>query len=261
MSVFAANWTIADLVRTALDRTARGGVLQPQDDFPIAGEEDELPYDRLTGYLAEHNAKLHDLRQHVREKGSRGVAHGTRTIAKVTALCWHQMATPAIDEPRRTLGIPSHVAILRSGDVVLQHPVRAYMYHGHTANAFSVGVEIACRAAGTEGDRRTFWRSSKEKQRGEPFEELVAEATDRQLASAFGVGVYIVEEIERQGGKVVAQMFHRNSHKSRTSDPGSRIAREVVLPLAVRFGHEYGGPKVGTGHPTPPSWGGGTDTT
>ena len=264
--MFSSNWTFFDLFRTVLDRTARGGVLEPQDDFPTIFDVDaELPYDRLAARLAVLDVELHDFRQHVRKKGGRGEAKGTRKLEKCTAICWHQMAV-AIDNPRTCLGIPAHIAVIRRGDVVLLHPLRAYLYHGHAANRFSIGVEIACRAAGIEDEPRTFWRSRGDKEKGRAFDTLVREATDKQIAVALAVGDYIVEEIGRQAATeraagarppgIVAQMFHRNSHKSRTSDTGSRLALNVVKPLAVKHAHEFGGPVVGSGAPTPTAWGG-----
>lgn len=261
--MFTSNWILADLVRTALDRTAKHGVLAVQDDL---GEpslpDDELPFDRLTRRLGELGCQLYDHRQTPRAKGSRGEAKGTRQLAKVTALWWHQTAC-VFTQVQRTLGVPAHIMIMRNGDVVLLHPLRAYCYHGHAANSFSVGVEVMCRAAGTEGVERTFWRSRAEKANGLTMAQLAAEPTDKQLAVVELVADYVTTEVARQaeeerktGAKVpgiVAQGFHRNSHSSRTSDPGSRIA-QTVKHVAADYGHEYGGPVVGSGNPIPESW-------
>ncbi len=209
------------------------------------------PLGRLAAELESRGCKLHDLRAEPRS--GRGAAHGTRPIESVTATCWHQSAA-VLGNFRRYLGVPCHAAVMRDGDVVLLHPLEAYVWHGHAANKFSVGVEIDCRAAGTEGNPRTFWRSLREKFLGKTYESLVREATDVQLESALSLGVYLTEELERWGGTMKAQMFHRNSHSSRTSDPGSRIARAVALPLAEKFSQEYGGPVVGSGRAIPDSW-------
>lgn len=254
-----ANWTVMDLVRSIADRTARGGTIGLVSPGGLTGEREvprgntivASPIDRLVRGLNEHGAVLHDFREIPRT--GRGVAHGTRLIGRVTATMWHQSAA-VLGKPQRYLGVPCHCAVMRNGDVVLLHPLAAYVWHGHAGNSFSVGVEVDCRAAGVEGDRRTFWRSRAEKAAGKTYEDLVREPTDVQLTSAFLLGVYITEEVDRLGGVMNAQFFHRNAHSSRTSDPGSRIALGVAAPLAQRFSQEYGGPVVGSGSPTRKEW-------
>lgn len=246
--MITSNWVLSDLLRSFADRTARGGVVGFPPDPPKIHES---LLAMLSLAVGAHGGRVHDFRTFAR--GGRGAAKGSRPIEKTTAICWHQSAA-VLGKPERYMGVPCHAAVMRNGDVVLLHPVTAITWHGHAANAFSIGVEVDCRAAGTEGDRRTFWRSRREKAAGKSYEELVREPTDIQLQAAVALGVYLTEEVHRIGGKIVAQMFHRNSHSSRTSDPGSRIALNVALPLAERYGHEYGGPVVGTGNPIPESW-------
>jgi hypothetical protein len=297
--IFSPNFTLLDVLRTTLDRTAKGGVLGVQDDLvaPDATVEDlsaELPFDRMDRRLQELGVELYDHRQTPRKKDSRGDgrAWGTRSLAKLTGVCWHQTAC-WFDDPLRMLSVPAHIGILPSS-VVLLHPLRAYVPHGHTCNAFTLGVEVMARAAGIEGNRDTFWRSPAEKHGYHPevkrdgkviakkhigrssthpaayrppksYEDLVHEATDRQLLVMEIVADYIVEEVERQAkieraaGKVVPgvgyQLFHRNGRDDRTSDPGSRIALRA-RKIADRLGHVFGEPKVGNGSLTPTIWGG-----
>lgn len=261
---FFSNWTVMDLVRSLGDRATKGGTtglgssssyetegLQVHDLDPTKSHQELSPTARLAIELGEAGRKLHDFR--LEKRAGRGAAHGVRAIDRVTAIMWHQSAA-VLGKPERYMGVPCHAAVMRNGDVVLLHQLRALVWHGHTGNSFSVGVEIDCRAAGVEGDARTFWRSRREKADGKTYTELVREPTDVQLKAAFLLGVYITEEIERLGGAIKAQMFHRNAHSSRTSDPGSRIALNVAWPLAQRYGHEYGGPVVGSGHPTRAEW-------
>lgn len=275
-----SNWHWTDLFRTLLDFTATAGALEPQDDFgdeagdgsPVVGLLRDVligtPYERLQEALRLNGAQIHDLRQHARtSKQKRGRAHGTRKLASVTALMWHQMAAP-ISRVRQCLSIPVHGAVLwGSGDVVLLHPIRAYLYGGHVANRFAIHVELGIRAAGIAGDSRTFWRRKTEKADGETYGTLGHELDSKMIVSAQALGRYYVEEHARQsaiaamsgvdpGRGIVAQCFHRNSHKSRTSDPGSRAALEIVKPLCDEYAHEFGGPVVGSGVETAQAWGG-----
>ncbi len=293
MDVFTSNWSWGDLWRTLLDFTAKGGVLQPQDDMPppaltieeLPSEvlEDELPYDWLVRRCEEEGIDFADKRQHVRPKGSRGTAKGTRQIWNITALCWHQMAA-FITSVNTALGIPAHGGVLgeKSSNgrptVVLLHPILAYLYTSHKANSFSIGIEVAARAAGIDGDGRTFWRRKSEKAGGKTYDDLGVEVSDKMVVACRLLGEYYIREVARQGKifeaeqrmrepekfwkkvkGIVAQMFHRNSHKSRVSDPGSRIALMVVLWLAEKFGHDFGVPVVGSGKATPNAWGAETD--
>jgi len=243
-----------------LDFTARAGALQAQDDHGPALLGGVTPYELLEQGLHLLGLELHDERQTPRK--GRGRARGTRKLEDCTAQLWHQTAAE-IRTVRQALGIPVHCTILSSGDVVLLHPLRAYLWHAGAANKFAIGVEVSCRAAGIEGDERTFWRSRKEIKRGDTYAELVREATDVQLAAGVLVGAYYCAEVKRQrllarmvGAGLVACLLHRNTAKSRVSDPGSRIALGVAKPVAEAHGLEYGEPVVGSGHETPAAWGG-----
>lgn len=254
------RWTTEDLARTCTDFTASRGVLAPQDD--LAGPHTRTPFDNLVRDAKANNLKLHDFRQVPRPRGSRGRAHGTRKLKNVTAIWWHQMAA-AINDPERCLTIPVHGAVIRSGDIVLLHPILAYMWHGNAANKFTIGIEMAVRAAGIEGNAKTFWRSRREKRGGRIPQGLYAELTEVQRKAGLILGEYYVMEHKRQcelnssrPPGIVAMGFHRNSHRSRTSDPGSKVAREVVRSLCAIHRIEYGGPVVGSGAATPGAWGG-----
>lgn len=245
------RWTLADVVRTAADWTPTGGALaEPSDDLELDGEG---PFDLLVSELAAHGAGVYDFRQHART--GRGRAHGTRKLASVTAILDHQTAA-VIRSPHSAKGIPTHAVILDNADVVLNHPIRAYLYGAHTANRFTVQIEHSARAAGIEGDARTFWRSSRERAAGRTYSELVHEVDDRQIRSSLALHWYYFREIVRQGGQLVRQMTHRESHSSRTSDPGSRIANEVCAPFAAMAGLEWGGAPVGSGVRVPTVWSG-----
>lgn len=245
-----ARYSLADIAATLFDRTPVAGALAPSDDLELDGEG---PYDRLVTAANAAGILVYDYRQIPRT--GRGKAHGTRDIKKVTALLDHQTAC-VLSRPERFLGIPVHAGITDGGHIVLLHPVRAYVYGANSANSFTYQIEHSARAAGIEGEARTFWRSRSEKAAGKSYEDLVHEIDDRQVIASLLLRAYVVDEIERQGGKVVASMSHRNSHWSRTSDPGQRIAMLVSRPFALERGLEYGGPVVGSGSKTPYVWGG-----
>ncbi|MEC9048891.1 MAG: hypothetical protein VYA51_12845 [Planctomycetota bacterium] len=253
MIPITALWSpFLDRLRTLTDRTAFDGHLPPQDDR-TAGPSlpPELPVDRLRGALAEIGFELVDRRQEPRK--GRGEAKGTRKISKCTAVLLHQ--TAAIVSLRQSLGIPAH-ALVMDDKVVLLHPLRAYLYHSGAGNSWTIGIEINCRAAGVEGDMRTLWRSKKEIERGDRAQDLVQEASDGQLAAARLLTTYYVEEVARQGGKIVEVTYHRLTSSSRVSDPGSRIAWAVGVVSAEDHALAHARTVVGSGKPCPTCWGG-----
>lgn len=247
-----------DFVRCFADQTATAGALGAADDLgPALG--DRTPFETLQHELGLLGVRLHDERQTPRT--GRGQARGTRPLKDCTAQLWHQTAAE-IRTVRQALGIPVHCTILSNADVVLLHPLAAYLWHSGAGNKFTIGVEVSCRAAGIEGDGRTFWRSRKEKARGDQYEDLVREATDMQIKVGILVGAYYAAEVKRQRvlagmiGGLVACLLHRVTERSRVSDPGSRIALGVAKPVAQAHGLDYGVPVVGTGKPVPTCWGG-----
>jgi hypothetical protein len=246
----SARYSLADIAATLFDRTPHQGTLAVQDDLVLDGTG---PFDALVTAANAAGILVHDYRQIPRT--GRGRAHGTRPIEQVTAILDHQTACE-LNRPERFLGVPAHAGITGWGNIVLLHPVRAYMYHANGANKFTYGIEHSARAAGIEGDARSFWRSRREKAAGRTYADLVHEIDDRQAIASLLLRAYVVDEVARQGGRIVASMFHRNSHSSRTSDPGSRIALTVSRPFAVERGLEYGSPVVGSGSRTPGAWGG-----
>lgn len=260
------RWVPYDLIRNLWDTTVQpGGFLVTQDDLVGEGEQllvdvglEQIPYDRLAAAI-----DLTDFRQRPRTiEQKRGRAHGTRDLANVTALWIHQTAA-MLGSPERFLSVPVQGGIDTEARGVLLHPLRAYTYHANAANRFTIGIEIACRAAGIEGIPETFWLSGKEKRRGLTFADLVHEATDDQLEAARHLVTYYIEEVERQAKPLRAQGLkvpgiiaigdHRNSSSSRTSDPGSRIHWEVV-EWAIREFDLVRGPVVGSGSASPTAW-------
>jgi hypothetical protein len=235
---------------------------------PAAAEEthDEArepagdPWSELSTSLSGIGMGLRDFRLAV--KTPRGSHRGSRPWSQIDGILYHQTAAP-IDDAARCVGIPAH-ALVTPMAVGIAHPPTAYLYHAHAGNRRFIGLEIACRAAGIEGDARTFWRSPREMQgftdsRGKQhpprtYDELVSEPTDRQLAAAMIVTRYWMRIATLEGHPLTSYAFHRNTHSSRVSDPGSRIARHVSAQCS-----ELGlAPitKLGSGTLTPEAWGG-----
>lgn len=208
----------------------------------------------------------HDLRGEPRPE-KRGRSHGTRDWSKIKGITIHQTAVDFGTNPRRLLNVPVHGATLRDGSIVLLHDPRAYMWHGHSFNAQDIGIEVSCRAAGLLDDPRTaenesrltLWlpQSIKEKiaARKTTFEDELHEATDEQLEATKELVRYYVRVVEEHGGKIEFIHAHRQSSKSRVSDPGERIWKAVGIWAQEELGLSAGPPGWSAGGlPLPDAW-------
>lgn len=153
----------------------------------------------------------------------RGRARGVLPWKNRTAIMLH---TCAVDmRAPRFLGCPCHDGISQDGAIVLCHPHNAYLHHGHSANRFSIGVEIS----GT----RTI--------------------TDKQIKAARILLSYIVDERQEHHEGQMAICGHRQSHRSRVNDPDAQIWRELGVWAIDVLGLKLG-PVVGSGRPIPEAW-------
>jgi hypothetical protein len=198
---------------------------------------------------------VNDLRDVKRPKGSRGEVKRKRAIAKIVGITLHQTATADFPASHKGLPrLPAHALVHRDGAISLLHHPTNVVWHGNALNDGTIGIEVACRAAGTEGDLSTLWISKKEKAAGKKPEQLVREATDAQLAALEELVRHYIDEIAAQGGSIRGLWAHRQGHVSRTSDPGSRIwsvAERVRLALGLP---DVRNMKLGSGKTIPPSW-------
>ena len=198
---------------------------------------------------------VNDLRNLNRPKGSRGEVKRKRTVDKIVGITLHQTATADFPPSHKGLPkLPAHALVHRDGSISLLHHPTNVVFHGHALNGGTIGIEVAARAAGTEGDMKTLWVSKKEKAAGKKPVQLVREATDAQLAALEELVRHYIDEIGTQGGSIRGLWAHRQGHSSRTSDPGSRIytvAERVRLALGLEDVRDL---KLGSGKTIPPAW-------
>lgn len=217
-----------------------------------------------------------DLRDLPRPKGSRARIIKVRKPESIVGITLHQTATQDFAPNHPGLAeVPAHAMVHRDGTISLLHHPTAYVYHGHALNGGTVGIEIACRAAGVEGDPATFWRSRREilgwhsEVPGWPeaigrvpnhpgrwhgpkaYDVLVAEATDEQLAATRELVRYYADTFRSIRGI----WAHRQGRADRTSDPGSRIWQRVAEPMRVELGlADVRDLTLGDGTPIPRRW-------
>lgn len=153
---------------------------------------------------------------------SRGRAHGILPWRKRTAIMLHITAVHM--SAKRFLGCPCHIGIADDATVVLCHPLDAYVWHGHAANRFAVGIEISSPDGAI---------------------------TDLQNFVAREVVRYCVDERQSHVVGPMVIMPHAFSHRSRTNDPGREVWEGVGQWAIDELGLGLG-PIVGTG--TRPTW-------
>jgi hypothetical protein len=190
------------------------------------------------------------------ESRARGESRGYRSWKKVTGITLHQTAADFGTNAHRLLNVPVHGATLKDGKIVLLHDPTAYMWHAHSLNKYDLGIEVSCRAAGIEGNELTSWMSKREKEKGLKPVDICVEATDIQLEATKELIRYYVNLVKENGGEIKYLHAHRQGHKSRVSDPGSRIWKNVAIPIMDELGLKCGpiGWKVGSGTPIPEAW-------
>lgn len=150
----------------------------------------------------------------------------TRAPAEVTGLCWHQTGctfgvSPAaaraaggdaqLARDLRALNIPAHVVIFRDGTVIINAPLRAYLFHGNALNAHTVGIEIE-----RDGEAETM--------------------PDAQVAACLYAARWLVSALEAEGCRVTEAWGHRQSHGGKPGDPGPEVWRRVVIPSSEELG-------------------------
>jgi len=186
-----------------------------------------------------------DMREHKRTK-SRGRSKGQRSWQDVLGVTLHQTAV-VIGSPDRCLNMPVHGAVLDDGEggaiVVLLHDPTALLWHGHGFNTHDIGIEIACRACGIEGDPRTLLAKG-------------TEATDAQLEGARLLLRYYDDLVQENGGQIQFIHAHRQATKNRVGDPGSRIWAAVGEWAASALCWSVGPAdfQISHGKPLPDAW-------
>lgn len=194
------------------------------------------------------------------ERPARGRAVGTRRVAAVTGLCWHQTAAEGLgpDHPR-LLSLPAHAHVgeTRSGLVIvtLLHRVTDYVYHGHGWNRSTIGIEVQARAAGIETDARSFWRSRKEKAAGLTHDDLKHEVSDGVLKACGATMRYYAALMDARNVPLECLNHTHRQSARKPSDPGSRIALHVAKEArSLGWTIDHSATVLGKGSPQPDIW-------
>lgn len=183
-----------------------------------------------------------------------------------TATCYLQAGAPrekrAIDRVSK-LGV--HAIVMRGGFSVLANGPEWEMPQAQRIfNGRGIGVEVDGWFAGIEGDRSTFWAPQGTDR--DPMSE-----SPEQTRAALELIDYLVELVGSHGGRIKHLHAHRQTSRTRRSDPGELLWRTIAIPAMKKHGLTYGldeipGPKFfvprqgkiwsykGPGRPIPAAW-------
>ncbi len=194
--------------------------------------------------------EFHDRRKFAAQS-HHGYAVRTRPIAKVTGICLHQTACVLGERPERYDGGGAHVFVTRVGRVIWLHDWDRVVVAANGFNAATVSVEFDGLLFGIEGDESTVWDNP-----ATPKREIGMPLTAEQVEAGLDVIRWIKADVDRRGGAVRALVAHRQASKTRRSDPGQAVWRDIALPASAELGLSDGGDgfKLGDGLPIPEAW-------
>jgi peptidoglycan hydrolase-like protein with peptidoglycan-binding domain len=163
----------------------------------------------------------------------------------VKGITLHQTATTLGTNPSRYRNVACHIGVPRDGSVLYVNSLEWVVLHGNAFNNKDVGFEIDGHFAGIESlneetgewepDLRTYWRPKSKPDR-QPLS-----VTDGQVEATLEAIKWVIDEVARHGGKVEYLHAHRQSSKSRVSDPGEKVWKLIAIPAMERFGLKDGG--------------------
>ena len=136
----------------------------------------------------------------------------TRNVEEIKGITLHQTGIDGFGE-KAWPKVTAHVGVHSDGRVFLIHPLLEKVWHGHSLNTATVGIEVAGNYPRNPQKPDKFW-----KQGGGPSELTPEVKNGIKRAMAF-----INKEIRKLGGKIEGTYAHRQASKDRGGCPGGGI--------------------------------------
>ncbi len=178
---------------------------------------------------------------------------GARAWSDIKGWCLHQTACllSHSQDLARCDDIGAHWVVYPDGRKLHLHDPNRIIIHGNGWNNATVGIEIDGLFAGVEGDPKTVWDDPSTAKH-----EPAGTVTPQQIEAVKAIIRAELQEIRSHGGAPTLLVAHRQSSASRRHDPGSKVWKEIALPLMTELGLDDGGPgyKLGQGAPIPAEW-------
>lgn len=159
-----------------------------------------------------------------------------RDMSKVDGIVLHQTACtfgPVDNEMkrlRRALGVACHVLAFRDMKIVFANPLPWLVYHANALNERSLCIEVEGRLCGLADDPNTAPREDLETTWGGPPDDV----TDQLVAATRRAISELCDRTYAEHGTNLKYIWaHRQSSKTRRSDPGQELWQRAVLDYAV----------------------------
>lgn len=223
------------------------------DDDPSEITDEELLFVMTQDDML-HRARIPRLEKLVDRRASAGRSKdmGARPWSEVRGWCLHQTACwlSASSQTDRCDDIGAHWVVYPDGTKFLLHDATRKIVHGNGFNNQTIGIEIDGLFAGVEGRRDTVWDNPETRR-----VEQAGSVTPAQVLAVMDIVRHDHALITAHGGRATAMVAHRQSSKSRRNDPGSKVWKEIALPLMAELGLSDGGQgfEIG-GYPIPREW-------
>ena len=186
---------------------------------------------------------FYDLTQHA----STSWKKGTRLWSKITGITLHQTGCPMSESPSRWYGLKAHYGITYSGQIYQIRKETDFGWHAQGQSHTHIGIEIAGFFCGEEGNPKT--------RPGGPKEWAIQSVTPQQIHATKQLIRYESLLLKVHGSQLRTIDPHRTATNDRQPDPGSKVWKEIAIPLLQELSCTTG--KVtGKGMPLPDVWSG-----
>lgn len=168
-----------------------------------------------------------------------------RQWTDIDTIVLHHTACLLGPKPERWFGVSCHVWSCQDGSAGLNYDPRARVWHSHSINGRSLGIEIDGNHRGQESMPNSLWSGG-----GGPHE-----LTPEQIVASKAILKWMVDEVLINGGKVTQVVSHRQCSDQRDSDPGELIWNALGPYCETELGLEVNCAKTyGSGGRIPCSW-------
>lgn len=181
---------------------------------------------------------------------------GPRVWPEVKGWCLHQTACHlgASKDPARCDAIGAHFVVYQDGRVFWLHDIDRKIIHGNGFNNQTIGIEIDGLFAGVEGDPTTVWNDP-----STPNHEQAMTLTPEQTTAVRQLIRWTHAEILRHAGQPTMIVAHRQASRDRRDDPGSKVWKDIGMPMLAELALSDGGPGFALqdgqgGMPIPEPW-------
>lgn len=168
-----------------------------------------------------------------------------RAWSAITGITLHQTGIHGFGE-RAWKRVTAHVGVHSDGRVYLIHPLESYLWASNGFNRDTVAIEVAGNFLRDEGNPRSYWK----KGGGPSTLTPVMEAGLRRAIR------FIMDEVERNGGRITHIHAHRQANANKASCPGAAIWKAGGVWAQEELGQSDGGPGYtrADGLPIPAYW-------